>query len=327
MASIDIFKNEAFSLTALTAAINAVPFKPGRLGESGLFQEDGITTTSAFVESYEGVLSLVPVVPRNSPAAPVQLGQRKALSFAVPHIPHADKLLADEVLGVRAFGTENELETIQNVVNRKLTAMRSNLEYTLEAHRVACLKGNYIDAGGVEQSLFTAFGVAQQTVDMGLDDSATPVRSKCLDVLECSEDALGGLGFTGVRVFCGKTFWRNLIEHKAVKETFLNTQMAASLRGDARMEMEFGGLVFERYRGAGTVAIGDNEAYAVPTEVSGLFITRFAPANYVETVNTLGLPIYAKQELMDMGKGVDMEAQSNPLNLCTRPRAIIKLTV
>ena len=43
-------------------------------------------------------------------------------------------------------------------------------------------------------------------------------------------------------------------------------------------------------------------------------------------VNTIGLPLYAKQELMRMNKGVALEAQSNPLNLCTKPRAVIKLT-
>ena len=45
----------------------------------------------------------------------------------------------------------------------------------------------------------------------------------------------------------------------------------------------------------------------------------------METVNTIGLPLYAKQELMRMNKGVELEAQSNPLNLCTKPRAVIKL--
>jgi len=46
----------------------------------------------------------------------------------------------------------------------------------------------------------------------------------------------------------------------------------------------------------------------------------------METVNTLGVPYYAKQEPRRMGKGIDLEAQSNPITLCTKPRAIIKLT-
>ncbi|MNT53517.1 hypothetical protein D3C72_1906050 [compost metagenome] len=55
-----------------------------------------------------------------------------------------------------------------------------------------------------------------------------------------------------------------------------------------------------------------------------LFITRFGPANYIETVNTIGLPRYAKGVVDKWGKRVDFEAQSNPLNLCTRPRTLIQ---
>jgi hypothetical protein len=47
----------------------------------------------------------------------------------------------------------------------------------------------------------------------------------------------------------------------------------------------------------------------------------------METVNTIGIPYYAKQEARRMNKGIDFEAQSNPINLCTRPRAIVKLTL
>jgi hypothetical protein len=46
----------------------------------------------------------------------------------------------------------------------------------------------------------------------------------------------------------------------------------------------------------------------------------------METVNTIGLPYYAKQEELRMGKGIDLESQSNPISICTRPRAVIKLT-
>ena len=42
----------------------------------------------------------------------------------------------------------------------------------------------------------------------------------------------------------------------------------------------------------------------------GLFVTRFGPANYVETVNTLGLPYYAKSEPLEMGKGMKLGTAS-----------------
>jgi hypothetical protein len=65
--------------------------------------------------------------------------------------------------------------------------------------------------------------------------------------------------------------------------------------------------------------VGVDEARFVPAGVPGLFITRFAPADYEETVNTVGLPRYAKQIPMDNGKGRKLEMQTNAISLCTRP--------
>ena len=73
--------------------------------------------------------------------------------------------------------------------------------------------------------------------------------------------------------------------------------------------------------------IGDDDAYAVATGVSGLFIGRFAPADYNETVNTTGLPYYAKMEELPFGKGYAIETQSNPIFLPTQPKAIFKLSM
>jgi hypothetical protein len=58
--------------------------------------------------------------------------------------------------------------------------------------------------------------------------------------------------------------------------------------------------------------------------VPGLFRTAYAPADYVETVNTLGRQMYAKQYEMANGKGIHIDTQMNALNYCTRPKALIK---
>jgi hypothetical protein len=55
-----------------------------------------------------------------------------------------------------------------------------------------------------------------------------------------------------------------------------------------------------------------------------LFRTVYAPADYIETVNTIGLPRYAKQYPMPNDKGISLEMQMNALNYCTRPRVLIK---
>jgi hypothetical protein len=74
----------------------------------------------------------------------------------------------------------------------------------------------------------------------------------------------------------------------------------------------------------GTAFIDTNKCHIFPTGVPGFFRTYFAPADYMETVNTVGQRIYSKQYEMPNGKGVNLDAQSNVLSLCTRPTALIK---
>lgn len=326
MPSLNIFEDDAFSLASLTAAVQDVPYQPGRIDQSGLFSEDGVTTLDVYIESENGVLTLVDVGQRGQPANPMPHSERVARSFRVPHLKKDDLIVADSIQGVRAFGEETELETVARMVAKRLQPMRNSLEYTLESHRLGAIMGNYYDATGAQRSLFTEFGVAQQSVNFALATADTKLRAKCLEVQEKIEDGLGGLGYSGVMVLCGKDFWADLIEHKGVKETYLNTQQAAELRGDVRTAFDFGGLTFDRYRGTSQVKVPDGEAFAVPMGVPDLLITRWAPADYMETVNTIGQRLYSKQWPTEGDRGIKLEAQMNPLNICTRPRAIVKLT-
>jgi hypothetical protein len=51
----------------------------------------------------------------------------------------------------------------------------------------------------------------------------------------------------------------------------------------------------------------------------------FGPADYLDAVNAPGLPRYAKAAPdAGFGKWVSIEAQSNPLPLCTRPNVLIQ---
>lgn len=322
----DIFNDDAFTMSSLTAAVANTLYQPGRIGAMGLFGEDSINTLSVSVESKNGVLELVDVTPRGAPGQPTGHEARTIRSFTVPHLPKTDYLTADQITGVRAFGTENEVETMAKVLAQRMTPMRNSIEYTIESHRLMAIKGQYMNAGGAATSLFTEFSVVQQTLGMLLTTATTNVRGKALALLEMIEDALGGLSFSGVRVLCGKNFWAELVDHPKVRESYLNTVQAAALRGDPRMEFEFGGIVWERYRGTSAVKVDDDEAYAIPEGVADLFITRFAPGDFIGAAGTMGQRLYARQWLSAGDRGIEIEVQSNPLNLCTRPRAVIKLT-
>ena len=42
-------------------------------------------------------------------------------------------------------------------------------------------------------------------------------------------------------------------------------------------------------------------------------------------MNTIGQPLYAKQEPRKLDRGTDLHTQSNPLPMCHRPGVLIKL--
>ncbi|MDH4566175.1 major capsid protein [Pseudomonas sp. BN414] len=330
MAHMDIFNEDAFSVATLTAAINQQPYQPGRLGALGLFQEEGVTTTTVTIEYKEGKISLVPVGERGKPYKPADRDARNLRSFVVPHLKTGDALLADRIQNLRAFGSESELESVQNVVNQDFARFGRNLETTLEFHRIGAIKGQILDADGtsVIYDLYDEFGITQETVSLVLGTATTNVRAKVLEAKRKSEAKLGAAMMSGWRAFCGASFFDDFVGHAKVEKAWERYNDGEMLRNDVRGGFKFADVIWEEYRGkVGSQAfIGDNDAYLVPEGVADLFITRFAPADYMETVNTLGLPKYAKQEPLPMNRGVEMEAQSNPLNLCTQPGAIIKLS-
>lgn len=330
MATLDIFNNDAFSVTNLTRTLVDIPRVPTRLGDMGLFEEGGINTTTMMIERTGESLRLVPSAARGSSGEPVTTKGRILIPVKAVHLPQRGSVLADEVQGVRAFGSETEVEAVQALVRKKLDKMKRQLDLTLEYHRIGAIKGQVMDADGssVLLDVYDTFGMTQVTQNFALSTTTTKVKQKIIDLKRAVQTALGGLSMGGVRVFASRSFMDALTGHTAVEKAFEAYQSNSFARTDTSTLFEMAGVAFEEYDGSvgGLPFIADGEAYAIPMGVPGLFTTDYAPADYMETVNTQGLPYYAKQEAMRMNKGVELESQSNPITLCTRPEAIIKLT-
>lgn len=337
---LDVFNGDAFSMHSLTAAINSIKYKPMRLGQLGLFDERGVRTTAIDVESKNGRLTLIQTSPRGG-AAPDPLGanKRQMRTFRAYHLERDSKVYADEVQNIRQFGSETELQQVQALVNERLAELIPMHEATLEYHRVNALQGILLDAdGSTLLNLFTEFGVSQQTLNVALGTSTTKVRERIVAAKRLAEDELGGEVITGWRGICSSGWFDDFTSHATVTEAY-KYQEGMKLQADLRSTgFRFADVDWEEYRGSvtkpdsvggGTAAfIPADTAWLVPVTANPIFITRFAPADYEETVNTLGLPMYAKQvaDPSGLNKYRLINTQSNPIALCTRPRAVIKLT-
>lgn len=333
MATIDIFNDDAFSVTSLSQTITDIPDVPTKLGDKGLFQEEGISTLSFMIERQGSSIKLLPTAPRGGVREPVALGPRKLIPLQALHIPASWSVLADEVQGIRAYGSETEVEQASTLVARKLANVRASMDLTHENMRVGALKGLVTDAdGSTLLDVYDAFGMTQETQFWNISAAANgDPKGSSITLKSMIRAKLGGRSFTKVRGIASLGFFTKLVQNDKMIKAWELWNQGAYLRTDQVNggDFEFAGVVWEIYDG-GTSAgdfIEDGFAYAYPEGVPGMFQSKYAPADYMETVNTQGLPFYAKQEPMAFNKGVIGEAQSNPIHFNSLPEAVIKLSV
>lgn len=326
-----------FSVQALTAAINKQPFIPGQLGATGIFVEDGVADTTIKIEENNGTLALIEPTPRGGPGQTIGDEDRRVIPFEIDHYEINDAVLADEVQGVRMFGSDDQLESVQNRVDSKLSTHARAHDATLEHQRVGAIKGVILSGKGkVLHNLYDRFGLAVPApialgINAQVEGIATMIKG---DVVYSIEDELDA-PYDHIHAMCGRDFHDALWDQKEVRETFLADNMGYKLRDGAPDVFTVGKVTFERYRtgkkataaNGGAAFIAADEARAFPVGVADLFITRFAPADLEDTVNTIGLPRYARQYPMANGKGRHLDSQMNAISLCTRPGVLKKLTI
>ena len=138
------------------------------------------------------------------------------------------------------------------------------------------------------------------------------------------ESKLGKVGYRGLRVLCGADFFDAFTSHPLVVASWNRFNESSMQRDDLRNGFTYAGITFEEYRGGEGVTIEADEAWGFPEGVQGMFIERYAPADYMEAANTMGIDFYSKSEPMPFDKGITIETQSNPLVLNTRPNAVVR---
>ena len=326
---------DLFTPSTLSKSINTIPKAPSMLVDKKIFKVTPVKTTTVIIESINGKLVLVSNTDRSADGAHKGNNKRKRIALEIPHLPKEATILPDE-LNVQEFGSDAAEGSAQaKVINDKLQSLKNDIETTKEFHRVGAISGIILDADGttVITNLFTAFGVQQKNIDIQFSVETTDIRQKVLDGKRHAQKSLGGTVVREWIGYCSASYFDKLTSHPSVKEAFANWQAAQDrLGGDMRTGFSYAGVTWIEYEvevntveGQAIKFIPDNQARLVPI-ADGLFETFLGPANYNEANNTLGMEFYAKAEERRMGKGWDVEAQSNPLSVCTAPDALVTFT-
>jgi hypothetical protein len=332
---LDIFNDNSFSNLELSAAIQVVPNNYGILQRMNAFPDKPVRTRSIVIERKDGQLNLLPTQPVGGPATQGTSSKRVLRNFTIPHIPYEDVILAADVQGIRAFGSDTQLAAVQDLVLEKLTAAANKHYITREFHKWGALRGTVLDAdGSVILDLFDEFGVTEKVIDFAFSSAGTDVAAKVREIKQYVEEQAMGLMYDGIHVFCSPEFFNALVGHQKVEKFYTAFNNGTLLNQDQRSGFPFQGVMFEQISASATDAAGTvrkfvpaNTARVFLKGAPGLYATYNAPADFIETVNTPGQVLYASQEVMKHNRGVEIHTQSNPLPLCTRPELLVKLTM
>lgn len=344
--NIEAIINERFTTLQLSQAITKRTNEYGLLNGMGLFAEKGITDRNVKVETKNATLSIIPSSPIGTPAPAANTPDLRDVKI-LPTFRHARKhtLLAEELQGVRKFGSDDEVEMFDEKMLEKIDLIQREHRQTKEFLRWGALKGDVYDADGVRllYNVYDMMEEQQQTIDIDLDNvnAVDPIQDGNDALLDHME--LNSLGETinGVVQFCSPGYMAHMQKNKDFRDAYkywANNGEINPNRQSLRRPFEFKDVIYIRHIGKcsfkrtdGSVVthnfIAPGEAIAVPLGTAEAFRTFFSPGEFMEAVNTVGQEIYVKPKVMDLDMGVELHSFSYPLNIVTKPRLVVRVTV
>ena len=327
---------DTFSVVEMTDAVNILPLMPLRFGS--LFETTGIPTTHMSFDYKRGRIILIADSPRGSQPDYVtgQTEKRQTKVLSCTHLSQADTVSPEDLQDVREFGSADELVTLERVINDKLSALKRNMDMTLEFHRLGAVQGKVLDADGktVLHDIFDTFDVKQKRYELRFPatvaQNENPVLTGIMAAKRTIEAAMGGNPYTGIAAVIGSNAYDKLTGHALVREAYNLWAANQGNFGDndyRRRGFPYGGILWIEASDVvgGRKLVDDDKGHLYPVG-PGIWKMYHAPADWVEVVNTRGLSFYARMDAKERGRGYDIEVQSNPLTLCMFPEALVELT-
>lgn len=315
----DVYR-DYFTRETLAVELAQAPYTPGQLGASGMFEVVPLnSTTLAIEEQTKDAGKILTPIPRGAPRQQTNLDKRKVHTFTTQSFGDEGTVYADEVLNARGRGAAVEILTDRR--NRVISRLRRDMDLTHESLRMATLLS----------PATTEFGARGATVQIILGTDTTKTRAEIFNkIILPVEAALDGLTYSDIDVWCSDGFWDDLIENKSIKDTYLNWQAAADLRGNLGKPFRWGDVNWIRYRGVGTTKITADKAVVVPKGVPGFGYAGFAPNDTLESVGegALGAPYYLGSKVLTDSqgtKGWEISIQSHPKFVIARPSTTFEI--
>lgn len=348
--TLDIFKNDAFSVTTLQRVVKNAPYIPSMIGQMGIFDPKPITTKEVLLYEEDGNVRFIPVTERGAPDIQQVRDQGRLRALTTSRLSKKDTVRAGELQGVAnmAMPESIRLRNAVQLVNDRTAQLKTDLEATKELHRFGGLQGKLVttreDGSSYIINFFTEYGIAEPAA-VNINFSTTAEADLMMNFQELflmpMTLSLKNRAAQGLRVgaLCGDAFWSKLMRHPAVRkiyelqQTGIAMAMASNPLAAPNLwgHVYFAGIDWYHFRGstAGEIAVPINDAIMFPIGAKDVFNVYWSPGETLLDATDPGQPeyLYVQPDVRDqMPEFVDIVLRSYPLYACTYPQALMRAT-
>lgn len=333
MATMDIFNLPQFSVASLSGMVDRLPYVPTLLGSLNLFEPMPVRSRNIMIDRRNGGLRLIMTSADGAPPEVLEGEERDMVYLRTTRLSKRFTLYAYELDGIRAFGTESELEQVMVEYTRRAARIKADMSATHEHHRMGALTGVLLDADGttVIRNYFDEFGIEQPApLELDFRHTTTGIRRQLAVIARDLMDKSDGLitDGTSIHALIGDAAFDLLITHPEVERTYLNWAAAQELRGALPVygSFTFGGITWHNYRGVSgnsALSIPSNGVRFFPVGTRDVFVKAMAPYEGLGYLGTAGQDTYMINiPDRDRDQWTKGEIYSYPLYMCQRPEVL-----
>ena len=333
--------SNAFQLVDRTNDVVLLPQNWTLMNDSGLWQEEFLSTSTITFEERNGSLSIVKDQIRGSKPQTTSNDLRKLHSYSTTHHPFLDALYPQDIEGkTRPGSMGTQLDTKDAALLRKLEKARKSFDRTLNFARFRTLAAGQAWApnGTVVENFYTAMGKTRNNVSFALGTGTTDIIAKCEEIISGFQAAATeGQVINRVVAYCSPGFFTGLINHAKVQAAY-NLYAAVAPQQISR-DRAGGMALYRRFVFSniefievsqsidGTPLVDTNKAVFVADDGDGSFVTYYSPAARFGYVNTVAESMYAWTFEDPRMTEITIECEMNVLKVLRNPLFVAGGTV
>lgn len=339
----------------LSPALEEINPQYGRIAESGLFEEQGITANvSMYRVIDQGETKMTKLTSRTErDAMALDKAKEKLITMGAITLKETGGVHVEDLIGVSNGVFEETSPSFQSATIKELTRMANvgaaNREYLLTTTTQGRVRDPLDSSVAIDQYANTGTTRTTATIDANPANSITESLNALANQISVLNGYNGNVGT--IEVVVGDQAFSDIISHPdfaalyqlaftgmgqaAINQPFLNGTVGAPVRTQYgyRREFRWDNFLFvtypqkfKRWDGELVDVIETNKGWTI-VEVQGLYQVKYCPAPYISTFQQAGTRWVARSTGIVDDTHADMTLEAHMIPFMKRPEMSIDITV